>query len=607
MKRVFRTLFGTLYIFITASISAQTDTTYRQNQFELDELDVTAPSVSRIALLPANTISEVMSFAPELDIRSRGANGTQTDLSLRGGTFDQVDVQINGISVKDAQTGHYTMNIPLPLALIERIEVEENTVNIITVSQPEGHKVHLSMTGGSNRLLHPEIAISWAKNDWSINAAANYLSANGYYAPSPSKKEQIALDNSDIRSANLFLQARYKTLNIQAGAQYKDAGLGMGYGFGSQDQFDATRTAFGSLTYAGQWKRWSLDIKASYRGNHDHYYWHRHQDKYSNTHTLHTATLSAKSGYEYGISKTSIGVNLRNDNLNSTNMGKHNRFDVEYYLDEEINWQALSASAHIQGCWNSYFGHCFTYDAAFGWQYAQGSQLYARAGLIERLPTFTDLYYNAGNQLGNKDLDHEHIWYFTLGTRYNKQWSPMQRLTVSGNVFARLGRDIIDWVYTPSDPVRPYHAQNQQRVNTYGVELSCLYSHNRWLRAIELSYGYTYLDLNLRESGSRYLDYLSHKLVARIEHALGFLPRNYGYFGMNESLRFTKREGEAENAEGQTFSYKPVALVDASVYWQHPMVRVSIECSNIANIRYYDLGGILQPGVAVTGKIAVIL
>ena len=58
-----------------------------------------------------------------VDIRQRGGQGVQSDISIRGGTFEQVLVMLNGIKMNDPQTGHHTMDIPISLEQIERIEV----------------------------------------------------------------------------------------------------------------------------------------------------------------------------------------------------------------------------------------------------------------------------------------------------------------------------------------------------------------------------------------------------------------------------------------------------------------------------------------------------
>ena len=105
---------------------------------------------------------------------------------------------------------------------------------------------------------------------------------------------------------------------------------------------------------------------------------------------------------------------------------------------------------------------------------------------------------------------------------------------------------------------------------------------------------YTYLDLDLKQSGSRYLDYLSHKLTLRVEHGIYVWSR--GTLGASWNLRFQQREGQYNDANGAVQDYTPVWLLDGSIFWQNEYLRVSAECTNLTNRHYYEYGGILQPG-----------
>ena len=588
---------------------------------------ITQVSRAEIEALPIQTVADILQYLPSLDVRTRGANGAQADISMRGGTFDQVLVLINGVSLNDAHTGHYTMNLPLSVSLIERIEVLQGTtpnlygafsgaINIIT-RQPEQNQYTLRLSAGMNGLVNPEFAASWAKGDFSANASVEYSRAEGYYAPTPSDKEQIALNNSDYQLANLFLQTRYKGLDVQLGAQWKDAGAGMYYGFGSQDQFDATRTAFGSAKYSHRWGQWSIDVLASYRANYDRYEWHRGQRLYGNFHFSQNTTAAVAAHYASAIGTTTVGVEVRNENIHSTNLGDTinaggqvpnvadfplnevhvldlvkggNRLNINYYAQQTFNYKNLSASLGVTGMYNTQFGHNVSGGANIGYEYAKQSSVYVNAQRSLRLPTFTDLYYNAGNQLGNRDLRPEEAWTLSVGATYNRSFSHAGSLDIAGDWYYRWGRNIIDWVYTAEDTKRPYHAQNQQKVNATGVELTASYSLNQWLRNLSVSYAYTYLDLDLKEAGSRYLDYLSHKLTLRLEHGI------YRGFGASWSLRYQQREGQYNDAQGEVQDYKPVWLLDGSIYWQNQYVRVSADCTNMTNRHYYDYGGLLQPG-----------
>ena len=599
---------------------------------------ITQVSQAEIEALPIQTVADILQYLPGVDVRTRGANGAQADISMRGGTFDQVLVLLNGVPLSDFHTGHYALNIPVSTEMIERVEVLQGTsanlhgafsgaINIVTKQavsrQPSD--VRLKLTAGMNGLVNPEVAASIQKDEALFNLSAEYSRAEGYYAPRPTEKEATACRNSDFQLANIYFQTRWRGLDVQAGAQWKDAGLGMGYGFGSQDQFDATRTAFASGRYEHRWGAWRLDAQAAYRANYDRYEWHRDQRLYGNFHFAQTASAALSAHYASKIGTTSFGVSVRNENMHSTNLGDTinpdgqvpnvadfpladvrvldlvkggNRFHTNYYAEQTFYYAGLSASIGINGTYNTQFGHHLGGGANIGYEFQKAGTIYANANRSLRMPTFTDLYYNAGNQLGNRNLKPEEAWLLSIG--YKGAWGEKYSLpcgegrggviSFSADWYYRWGKNIIDWVYVPTDTKRPFHAENQQQVNATGLELSLAYRLNEWLRCVSVDYAYTYLDLDLKEAGSRYLDYLSHKLAIHLEHGI------YKGLGASWTVRFQKREGQYNNAEGEVADYQPVWLLDGSVYWQNKYLRVSADCTNMTNTRYYDYGGILQPG-----------
>ena len=601
---------------------------------------ITQVSQAEIEALPIQTVADILQYLPGVDVRTRGANGAQADISMRGGTFDQVLVLLNGVPLSDFHTGHYALNIPVSTEMIERVEVLQGTsanlhgafsgaINIVTKTtppqpSPQGreHDVRLKLTAGMNGLVNPEVAASIQKDEALFNLSAEYSRAEGYYAPRPTEKEATACRNSDFQLANIYFQTRWRGLDVQAGAQWKDAGLGMGYGFGSQDQFDATRTAFASGRYEHRWGAWRLDAQAAYRANYDRYEWHRDQRLYGNFHFAQTASAALSAHYASKIGTTSFGVSVRNENMHSTNLGDTinpdgqvpnvadfpladvrvldlvkggNRFHTNYYAEQTFYYAGLSASIGINGTYNTQFGHHLGGGANIGYEFKKAGTIYVNANRSLRMPTFTDLYYNAGNQLGNRNLKPEEAWLLSVGYKGNLSSLPCGEgrggvISFSADWYYRWGKNIIDWVYVPTDTKRPFHAENQQQVNATGLELSLAYRLNEWLRCVSVDYAYTYLDLDLKEAGSRYLDYLSHKVAIHLEHGI------YKGLGASWTVRFQKREGQYNNAEGEVADYQPVWLLDGSVYWQNQYLRVSADCTNMTNTRYYDYGGILQPG-----------
>ena len=281
-----------------------------------------------------------------------------------------------------------------------------------------------------------------------------------------------------------------------------------------------------------------------------------------------------------------VGNQVNILNLEST--GVNTLF--HYFAQQTFHVQHFSASLTAGGIYNTSFAHHWTVGADLGYAFDCGVSLYANANRSLRMPTFTDLYYDAGNQLGNKDLMPEKAWTASFGAAYHHVFDQAGAFAINAELYHRWGRDIIDWIYVAEDTKRPYHAQNQQRVNTLGVECTVQYRLNKWLRNIQLTYAFTNLDINLQETNSRYLDYLRHKVVVQLEHGI------YAGLGASWTLSYRDRLGQFNNADGTVTDFRPVLLLAGKLYYDIPHWRFAVSCTNITNRHYYDYGGVLQPG-----------
>ena len=133
-----------IFYFSIESLSAQKN----KEQIKLDEIEILSSprieiqnSQNSISVLTiskeeinnstATNISELLQQIAGIDIRRRGVEGMQADLYIRGGSFDQTLLLIDGIKVEDPQTGHHTMNMTLPLEVIEKIEITKGAASRI--------------------------------------------------------------------------------------------------------------------------------------------------------------------------------------------------------------------------------------------------------------------------------------------------------------------------------------------------------------------------------------------------------------------------------------------------------------------------------------------
>src|SRR6185312_16261858 len=106
-----------------------------------------------------NSVVDYLGQDSSLNLQSRAPAGVQSDLSIRGTTFEQSLILLNGFRINDPETGHLNLDIPVPLDAISRIEVLHGSgstfygsdaiggaVNLIT-GQPSASGPRLSFAG----------------------------------------------------------------------------------------------------------------------------------------------------------------------------------------------------------------------------------------------------------------------------------------------------------------------------------------------------------------------------------------------------------------------------------------------------------------------------
>lgn len=619
---------------------AQTNDTLRIGDVQqLDEVSVTTTrtkvaseklrvvsSISRqeIQAIPAQNLSDLLENIPGLDLRTRGGNGVQADLSMRGGTFDQVVIMLNGINITDPQTGHYNLDIPIDLSLIDRIEILQGTsmnifglsafsgaINIITGTS-EDNKTSATLSAGDYGYINAALGANYRIGQWILSGSASYNRSEGY------------MENSDYEYGNIMLQALCNdsvsgTWNIQLGGQLKNYGANVFYSLVYPNQYEKNKTLLGSICWDKRFGSFGVEVSLYGRAHNNHYElirdfqnapeWYTNH----NNHIANTAGINAKGAWYTNIGKTAAGIEIRNENILSNVLGdelsnpKHvpgesdetmfthgkNRLNVNYFAEQSFYVNKFSASVGISGNYNTMFKNNFAFGGNAGYEYVKGGNVFASVNRSLRLPTFTDLYYKSATQIANPELKPEESLTTELGINYS-------RYGVSGHLSAyyRIGKNIIDWVKLPAEI--QWLAMNHSRVDAMGGEIALAYSYGYWLKKAEMTYSYCNLTKESGEYISKYaLDYLRHKFTISIHHGI------YRGFGASWNLSFQDRNGEYNDREGNIVTYRPVWLLDGRLYWENTKIKLFIEATNITNRKYYDYGGILQSGIWAKGGVSV--
>ena len=93
--------------------------------------------------LPVHTVDDLLRYLPGIEVQARGPMGSQSDIVIRGGTFQQVLVVLDGLRLNDPNSGHFTGYIPIAPSEIDRIEIVKGASSAIYGSEAVGGVIHI--------------------------------------------------------------------------------------------------------------------------------------------------------------------------------------------------------------------------------------------------------------------------------------------------------------------------------------------------------------------------------------------------------------------------------------------------------------------------------
>ena len=563
------------------------------------------------AAAPVQTLESALRLAPSVDIRERGGKGMQADIFIRGGSFDQTMVLLNGIDFTDARTGHQSHSLPVDIDCISAVDLLDGVpgvgafagaVNIRTAPLKPTY-LRFEGAGGQHGYAYANLSGAVTSGRFSLLAAGSYRRSDGYR------------HNTDFANYNAFVRATYEApragfFDLQAGYQNRTFGSNGFYAAYNPDQWEATSTALASLRWLKQAGRFSFGASASYRKNFDRYDWTR--GTAMNRHNTDNVGARLWADYDWRAGTTSLGGDYAFNHIYSTNLGEalsrpHGRYTHakarstgNLWLRHAKQWRRfdLAASAGIS---LTPYGTSALWSLSGGYTPAAGLHLGIGAFQSMRLPTFTDLYYTSPAQINNLDLTPERAVTYLFDAGYVKNsW----RLSLQ--TYYRAGRDIIDWVWR-EDMGDKWHSEQTSRLDTYGIELSGGYTvADGFLRRVTLSYGYITTDRNSDIIAKGAMDYMRHKAALAVE--VHFLRRmslalTASVYDRNGSYTHYPVPGDPSLSEVR--DYEPYFLLDGRLQWEKGICRLYVDATNITDSRYCDLGGIPLPGAWVTAGVAL--
>lgn len=638
--------------------SEKADNSLQRTELKLDEVVVTgsrAPLTqaeaakivsvitrSDIDRAAAESVNDLLKTVTGVDVRQRGGFGVQTDISINGGTHDQVAILLNGVNISNPQTGHFSADFPVSLDDIVRIEIIEGAasrvfgasafngaINIVTREQAK--------TGASATLEGGSFGTFGATLRGSIGSAntSNSLSV-GY------KQSDGGTENSYFRKSQAFYQGGYAphsgqngiAVNWQLGLSTMRYGANTFYSAAYPNQYEGNARIFASvsadaITTLGNGHRVHIVPTVYWNRYHDHFQLTRNSAAGENFHRTDVYGVTVNAYTDWSLGRTAIGTDIRQEGILSTNLGRpmeeseyvsvmghsdrnytkrEQRTDVNYFVEHNFLLKDFTASLGVVANMNTAYNSSFRLypGADISWRPARTWKFTASWNMAFRMPTFTDLFYSSPTQEGNKDLKPEKTQSLRIGAQYR-----IKGLDARLTGFYDWGSDMIDWVmYSAGDK---FHSANF-KLNNRGYEanirvLPSEFSDGCYIKDIRL--GYAYIDQQRKDAVSFFksnyaMEYLRHKFVASIDHKI------VGALSASWAFRWQQRMGSYiiynnNKSTGVAHRYTPFGLLDAKLMWSKPRYELSLSLNNITSYRYYDFGNIPQPGFWLMASGRVVL
>lgn len=608
--------------------------THDNDETELQEVTVTASKVAtplnqvarqvtvishrEISTAPVRSLQDLLVYSAGVDVQQRGGHGVQADISIRGGSFDQNAILLNGVNLSNAQTGHLSYDIPVNLSDIERIEIIHGAsgliygsaafsggINIITKKEVHD-RLYAQIVYGPHKTYATELrgAINTGRSTHSISIS--HKGSDGYTSNTDYKILNI------LGQSNIYLN-RVNKLQVQLGYNDKDYGANTFYASprGPQ-QRDKTNSLVASLRGELGTDQLRITPILYWNETHDEYMWDKTKPELlHNYHQTDNLGANLVVAYTSKLGTTSLSGELRNESIWSNKLGedanpwshynKHaSRLNTSLSFEHSLLIGKVSASAGLlanhntqrQGKYELLPSLSLSYRPSQYWtlsaSYSQGV----------RIPTYIDLYYKSRNQDGDSSLEAEHSKSLELSAKYRSR-----TLAAYVTVFSLWGTNIIDWAKADAQAPK-YRSMNIGSLDTYGIEAGLKLRLGQLLPELgqqtSLQIDYTHMKQSHDSQGliSLYaLRYLRDKLTARLD----IEPSKQLH--ASASLRVQKRMGEYESGMSAhnipTYSPYP-AFATLDVRLDYKLVKgleLSLMLNNLTDTKYFDFAAVHQPGL----------
>lgn len=627
----FYSLFSLLII--SASLFAQKDSAY----IDLEEVNLTncrtglqlnQQTGKNITVLDGSifnrraalSIDDLLKFEAGVEVQQRGPAGSQADIIIRGSTFQQVLVLIDGIKLNDPITGHFSGYIPIPPSEIKRIEILKGPAAAIYGSEAVGGVINIITKTffQTSRKKEEKFYINRAFGEYGLNqwqAGARVVrkafTASAGLISNETQGQLLRGNNRGYFKNHALTLALNVPLNDQWSISWRGSYDNRDFAaqnfyttFASDTATEQVRAFWNQLRikHEGQGRTNQLDMMQ--KSTRDEYLYNpiskpnENESDLTVVNYLHTNTRLANLTWQYG-------AYLERRQIESNDRGNNQTDHAAAFANASWKLNRWNLNPGLRLVTDQNYGNDVLPQLNASYV-TKNKRLVFRggAGRAIRAADFTERFNNynkaivRGGSIGNADLLAERSWNYELGAdvRY-KKW----KLSATG--FMRDQTRVIDFVPTPytsiprnsnldtSSRFKYAYAQNVKTVQTKGLEISASYLH-RWSadKSILISGAAQWLDSKTSDSvPSFYI--LSHAKFL-LQNNLEIRLNNWEVSVQSLYKKRDASQATAINAVQGTDYF----LVNARVQYHIGNIGLYVAVQNVGNIQYSDLLGSRMPG-----------
>ncbi len=578
---------------------------------------------SGFAGLPIHSIDELLRYLPGVEAQMRGPLGAQSDIVIRGSTFQQVLVLLDGMRINDPNTGHFNSYIPISPAEIERVEILKGASSALYGSDAVGgviqvitktfaarkgqHKLRLNAeaAAGEYGLLHANAGGFYQQGNTAISGGWLTNQTDGQLQRGT--RGYVHANTASV-SGTQFIGSHWQVA-LRAAYDHRSFSAQNFYTSFASDTASEEITSWWTqarITYAGfAAHRISMDV--SYKNLKDEYAFAKSSIPNQSTSEM----LQAVIRDEWTLSNNSSivsGIQSINKSIRSNDRGHHtlDQLGAFVLLSHSFNRHFVVNPA-LRLDYNKLSGAELVPQLSLS--YKEGRWLFrGSAGKTIRDPDFTERFNNynkavvTSGRIGNPFLAAERSFSYEAGADWFAG-SQLKGLKISATFFQRLHRRLIDYVNTiyadmpRKDNLTPGStyalAQNITRVNTTGVEIDLQYQRNfSAASALLAGAGFTWADDKSGQGEPSF--YISSHANVLVN---GFLEYRYKGFIIALNGVYKERGSQAAQAINATIT-RQYFIANGKLAYSLLPKRLSIftEVNNIMDKDYSDLLGAVMPG-----------